>query len=512
MKRIESRAAGGSAVGLLSTVLSLAQAIVQVPLLLSYWSVDVFGLWAGVNAAVVLLIATDFGHQAFLGNSFCRLWVEDRKKLQTEVASGVRVAVALAVLEFACGLALVCSGRLSWLVPNSGSLPSSSSVTGAFLLYMGFWVLNGSVGGILVRLYLPAGYFIRGQWLGIGMRLSGFLAIIGSVMAGASIFGAMAAQVVALTVLNGLVFMDLRRRMPEVYPWWRGGNWATAWHNFRTSLVLTANGIAEQLAGNGLVLLVGRMLSPGAVALFTTVRTVANAALQGTGVLLNPVVPDMVRYHIQGAGAKLGTVFAANWLLSNTLIAAGLAVGVLVLEPVYTLWTRGRMPLDRSLFAALGLAVAIRQWAAPCQTYLASINRLRPQSTMAVARAALGLGTAGVLLPWLGLPAAGLGVLAAEVGAAVVAVRAARAELLRFGTAFPSRSARLALAQLGLAAVVLGAFAARVPGLGGWSGAALVGVCVLGWQQWCGLSDDMRTRLRSLAEPLRRRFQHRFSS
>lgn len=501
---VHFRAMQGSTAAGVSVAFTLVQSVVQVPVLLHFWSSDTYGTYMSLLASVAMVTSLDSGHQYYVGNLFNDRWVRNRSQLQVELSSSVRMAGVLAATEILIGGGLVLCGGLAWGA-HRATADTGRGLGAALTLYLIYWGVFGAVGGLLVRLYQPAGLFARSQWLGIASRFLAFAALVGAAAGGGKVFGAMAVQVAVGTVFNVFLLRDLRRQIPEVYPWWRGGHWGTAWRNFMSSLVLTGNGVAEQLAGSGLVLLVGRMLSPGAVAIFTTVRTVANTALQGTGVLLSPLGPDIVRYHVKGEGTKLVAVFSASWLLGNTLIAAGLALGVLVLEPIYTLWTRGLMPLDRSLFAALGLAVAIRQWAAPCQTYLASINRLRPQTTMAVARAVLGLGTAGALLPWLGLPAAGLGVLAAEVGAALIATKAAQAELLRFGTVFPRRPAALALAQLGLAAVVLGAFAARVPGLGVWSGAALIGVCVLGWQQWRALSDGVRSRLWSLVDHLRKR-------
>ncbi len=493
---IEKRATAGSMAGVAGVALNLIQSLLLVPLLLSVWSAETYGLWMAVGAVVALLISFDTGHQNYLGNVFNRQWVEDKVALAETVRSGIRAAAVIAIIELLVGLAIIVSRRLD-LVPGL-SEKSAVGVAGAVTLNLVFWVLNGSIGGVLVRLYAPAGLYAWAQWQGNIYRLAGFLAVVVAVSAGASIFVAMLAQVLTWSTFNIFTFWELRRRFPEVHPWWRGGRWSLAWTNFRASLLLTIIGVVEQAASIGLVLFVGHTLNPLSVALFTTVRTVANIGLQGSTIMISPMAPDMVRYHVSGEGGKLVAVFSTSWLLGTSLVTAGLTVGVLVVEPLYTLWTRGALALDRQLLAFLCIAVAVRQWAAPFQTYLAGMNRLRTQSVMAGVRAALGLGLAALLLPQWGLPAAGLGALAAELGAAIVAVVAVCPQLRAFGATFPAKASICSLVQIVAAGAVWISYSTGVPGwpVGTVFSLGLIGV--LAWRQWQVLPGEVRVRLLGL--------------
>jgi O-antigen/teichoic acid export membrane protein len=484
-------------VGTAGLMLNLLQTIIQVPILLHYWEPRIYGLWGTLLATISLVTSLDSGHQNFLGNRFCEQWVQSKDKLRQELASGVRAAVVLAAIEILVGVGVAVGGGLAWMGAVAVQT-SQATVLKALAVYLIYWAVFGAVGGILVRLYTPAGFYDRAQWLGLISRLLAFLGLIAAASLGGSVLEAMAAQVIVGTVFNIYLFWDLRCHFPAFVPWWRGGNWATAWQNFQLSLVLTANGVVEQLASNGLILLVGSVLSAVSVALFMTVRTVANIGIQGANIMLNPLAPDLVRYHVKREGDKLASVFAASWFAGTSLITAGLTVGVFVLEPVYALWTRGALPLDRLLFAYLGAAVAVRQWAAPFQTYLASMNRLRPQTLMALIRAVLGLGLAAVLLPRIGLPAAGLGAFAAEAGAGVVAALAVHAQMRALGARFPLKSAFYALGQIGITTVVWLLFAYGVVGRSCWVPASLLLIALLAWWQWRTLQQQVKSRLLSL--------------
>ena len=97
----------------------------------------------------------------------------------------------------------------------------------------------------------------------------------------------------------------IAKRLPEFYPWWRGGKLRTAVSDLGKSSLLTASALIQQGATNGLVILVSSVSGPAAVPVFTTVRTLANLWTNVTNVLTAPLLPDVVRYHATADGQKL---------------------------------------------------------------------------------------------------------------------------------------------------------------------------------------------------------------
>lgn len=494
---VERRVVTGSLLAGVSFVLTMLQTLVQVPILLRFWSPDEFGMWMAVLAATSLVTRLDIGHQNFVGNLLNRYWVEDRVRLRAVFASGVLAALAVAAVELVAGIILLVFGKAEWL---SGPMPESgrNDFRIAFFAYLLFWVAQGSVGGILSRLYQPAGMFARSQVIAIFYYLAGFLALIVSAALGASIAGAMLAQVSVWTLSNVMMFWDIKRQFPEFFPWWRGGALGLAWKNFRASLVLTVNGVVEQLGSSGLVLLVMGMMAPVEVAVFTTIRTVANTALQGVSVILFPVVPDVVRYHVCGEPAKLASVFALVWCVAGSVVGLGFSAGAPWIQPLYGIWTRHALPFSPVLFVVVVVAVGFRQWAMPFQTYLHGVNFLAPQTLAIVLRTVATLAVAWGLLGTWGIAAAGAGLLAGEILAAAVYYLAADLSLRKMGGGLSAAPAILSLGQM--AAMTAGlslslAFPFHAYAIAG--GAAVV-VAACGWLQWGRLEDDVKRRLWSL--------------
>ena len=435
---VERRVASGSIASSCSFLISLVLTVIQVPVLLHFWIVEQYGMWMAVGAAASLVTALDIGHQSFVGNLFNRYWIDNKKKLRVTLASGVLIAIGIAILEMVAGILLIVFGRVEWLSGSAHSLPGDNSFRIAFLAYLLFWVVNGSIGGVLVRLYQPAGLFARSQILGIVYRLAGFSALILSASAGATIAGAMVAQICAWSLCNFYTFWDICRKFPEYYPWWRGSDLLLGFNNFKASLVLTINGLFDQLTPSGLVLLVAGVLLPVEVAVFTTIRTVANTALQGLSVLLYPIMPDVVRYHFNQEHRKITAVFSVSWCVAGSLVCLGFSIGAPILEPLYSLWTRKALPFNPLLFALVVLAVCFRQWATPLQTYLHGVNNLPPQTVAVISRTVVTLALAWIFLSRWGIAAAGWSLLAGECLAAVVYFLAARRSIMDLGGGLPN--------------------------------------------------------------------------
>jgi len=507
----EHRAAHGAVVGIVGLLLGLAQSVVQVPLLLNFWSSQNYGLWAAITASSALLTALDAGHQNYLGNEFNRLWVSGAAEIRQVVASGFRCAFCIAAFELMLALG-VCYNREAGLLLFGDIDPSATpQIASAVLVYIVFWGLNGSVGGILVRLYPPAGLYAWGQWLGIASRLTGFAALVCAVASGASLLGVMFAQVAAYSAFNLFLFSDLRRRIPGVYPWWQGGDWKTAWSNFRASIVLTFNSIIDQVANNGLVLILVHAVNPVGIAVFTTLRTVANTATQGSTVIMQPIVPDAVRYYVNREPTKLAAVFSVGWMVGNSLVCAGFLLGLPVVEFLYMQWTRHRLPFDRVLFVMLVFAVAARQWAAPAQTLLVGLNSLREQTVLVLLRVFITLVLILVLLNRFGLAAAGVGLAAGETSGAIAAIIFARLVLRKISGSLPCRALWLSIAQLALLAAGLLCFVlSENHGALPWIILSAIGVLILAVWQWIELPRGVQSRL-GMVMPRINRFGARFA-
>lgn len=417
--RIERRALSGSAAAAASFAATIGIQVVQVGLLLHFWPKESYGAWLTIVAAASLLSSLDLGHQAYVGNEIARKIAVDREDAKDALGSGVRIALLTGGIEIAFASVAVGMGWVGgWLGLESGA---GRAVDAAMVIYTVGWVCTGSVGSVVVRLYPPLGHFARSVWWNIGARVAQAIAVVAVAALGGDVIAAAIACVAVMSGFAYLVFADVRRLFPEFYPWWQMGSWGTGLRNLSRSFVFTGGNLLEAGAHHGLVLLVSSQFGASQVPVFTTLRTLSNVAMQGVSFLLQPIAPDIIRYHALKEFDKIRGVLALYWSVACGALAISFIGLSVVIEPVYRLWTHGSLEFDHWLFVALSAGVLVRAVGAPLVTIINSVNDLGGSSIVAVVRGASCILASFVLGSVLGLAGLGVAVILSEILGSVVA-------------------------------------------------------------------------------------------
>lgn len=495
---IERRALGGTVVGLAAFVANAVQTFLLVPVLLGAWGAERYGAWLALQAMTTLVATLDLGHQGYVGNELAKLYFGDRDGLRTTLASAIWTAAAIGAMEMLVVLGLGASGLMPRAFGLSPGVVASEGLYPALVLSTATWVVSGSIGGVLVRLMLPAGNYVRFTSWGILSRFLQTTAIAVSALAGLGILGTIAVNQVVILTYCAALFWDLRKQFGWLWPMHRRPSPSVGARNFGRSLVLTGTSTLAQLQQNGLNLIVTSTLGAAALPALSTARTVASTFLQASNILAAPLAPEMVRFHVNREYAKLIATLAANWLLGGALVQLGILAALPVLSPLYMLWTRHAFAFDRTLFALIAFAITLRTLGSPLVTYLVSVNDLRALSAINVTQAGVVLAIAALGTRSLGLRAAGIAILGGEaVGSMALPIafvlkhfpREWRKRLLRHAVvaAAPALVTGAALQFYAHGAPLL-----RVIVL------SVVLVLPLAWAQWRELPVEVRHRLRSL--------------
>jgi len=423
-----SRVIRGSLVGLLGVGLGIITAVATVPLLLRWWNEPTYAVWLAVFAFYLLLQTFDSGYTTYLGNEFLRQAHEDSRAYATAFASGLRVAIMVGAVQLVACLAILAFGLVPRVLGLPANDPAAHDAGLALLALSVAWWLSAPVGGVLAGLYYPAGLFVRAQWWAIANKLLLFLALVVPVACGGGIV-AVALTISAGSILYTIVFsLDAVRHIPVARQWGAQASLRESLVGIRRSLGVTGNNAVQQLSTSGLALAVASIFGALALPVFTTLRTLANAAAAVATVAVNPMVPDMVRYQVHGQWQKLRASFEACWFGVGAAVQFGLLVTFPYVDVVYATWTHGRMQFDAPLYALLGWSIGVAALGAPALRYLQAMNRLRAQTVANVLylvglAAVLPLGALG-----LGLPTVGVAIVVAEAARTVLVLRYVHAE------------------------------------------------------------------------------------
>lgn len=422
MKNLEihKRAFKNSSVGFISFAVNLLQAFITVPILLSHWGNETYGVWLALFAGFTLFQSADNGHINYVGNKINLLYHYDKEELKNTLSSSLLTAVILGLFQIITVLCLSSFQLLPGLLGVSKDLISHLSIPLSLLILVTGWFISGSFGGILHRLMIPAGYYYQSLWWGILYRISQFITIILIVSLGGSILCVSIFYSMIQLIVYFLTFIYIKNKIPEFYPWWTGANLRTAFLNFRKSLLLTFNNFTQQLSSNGIILFISNMLSSAIVPAFTTIRTITNTASSVSNILINSLLPDIARFHTSKENYKINALFNSHWFFSGIIVNFGLILVLPMIERLYFFWTKGLISFDYTLFISLAASISLINFGSGYNFYLTSINNLVAQTAITVSRVVLIFSCGFYLIQLFGLTGIGLAIMISEIFASMI--------------------------------------------------------------------------------------------
>ncbi len=165
----------------------------------------------------------------------------------------------------------------------------------------------------------------------------------------------------------------------------------------------------------GMTVLVGAVLGPIAVVIYSTVRTLTRSVFQMVAMISN------------GVWAELSTALGAgNMLLARNLhrcacqASLGLSLAAVsflaVFGPgIYGVWTHHKVTFDRTLFYILLIEVLANALWFTSSIVPIAWNRHQRQALVYVSATVASLPVAYLLMKWMGLPGAGVSLLIVDL-------------------------------------------------------------------------------------------------
>jgi hypothetical protein len=128
----------------------------------------------------------------------------------------------------------------------------------------------------------------------------------------------------------------------------------TGWHEFTSACSLYLSNFFEKLSTDGLVLLLSVFrFEKMAIALFATVRTIANTPLLAHNLLLNTYTPALQQDVALRDKAALERLLNIVRLRVGVVLLAGIVGCYLLYAPVFVYWTKGTIAFDQHFLMAM---------------------------------------------------------------------------------------------------------------------------------------------------------------
>jgi len=328
------------------------QSVILVPFFLRAWDATDYGRWLTISALVSYLALIDLGGQTYVGNllalAFGRSDDEGfRKHLSEAMSFFVFVgAGALAMFSLALCVSINLPARMTLALQ-----PWQAGV--AFLLAVNMLLFAVPL-GVYATAYAATGRYIRAAMIGNAQRTASILVSLALLLLRVRplvfAFGTLAVSMLSTAAL----WWDSRQTIPGC----RGirlsisaAKRATVY--LKGSAQFWLMNLANTLRQEGVVIVLASLGGPGAVAIYSTHRTIASIPDYTRALVQAPVTPEFSFLWARKRVEDLNRA-AMMAIRAVVLVTGGLAIFLWFSSPtLYPLWTRGAITLDRPVLAVL---------------------------------------------------------------------------------------------------------------------------------------------------------------
>ncbi len=418
------RGFGASALG---PAVTLAAQVVSVPVFLHAWGTTLYGEWLILAALPTYIAFSDMGFGNVAANDMTmRAAAQDRAgALKTFQSAWVLITLSSLVV----GAGFVLS---AWKLPLAPWLHLDSlgpRNTGAVLTFLSLYALLSLQADLTTSGFRCQEAYARGMLLKNLLRLAETLTVTLLVAGSRPPVEAAAAYFAVRTLGTVAMAWALVRHSSWLRYGWQHADIESVRRLLRPSIAYLAFPAANALSLQGMVLVVGAVLGPIAVATFSTLRTLTRFGFQIMEAVKNSVWPELSAAY--GAGdwvlaRRLHRVACQASLWSSLATVAFLGWSG---DVILALWTHGRVMPDPSTFRWLLLVIAANSFWYTSSVVTIASNQHERIAVFYFFGAAASLGLAWTLMPYFGIRGAAMALLAIDVTVGWYVVRQSLAAL-----------------------------------------------------------------------------------
>ena len=398
--------------------------LLGVPILLHAWGTRLYGEWLVLFAIPSFLSMTDLGFAQSAANDM------SQKVARGEYDVAMRVFQSLCALIYAVAVAgALAVALLIFFLPLRNWIHLAAiPLAGVrwILLLLSLEVLVRLTDGINHAGYRASGDYAYHATLFYLTFFAQYAAIwVVAALGYGPVYAALAYLLVRCAVTPLVAYMLVRK-----HRWLKFGFLHSSKHELKRlagpALANISIPLAQALNTQGMIVVVGAILGPVAVVIFSTLRTLTRLALQMIQVVGNAAEPEFAAAFGRQDSLLLRTLFvhtvrAGFWLAVNTVVLLFLAGPFILVH-----WTHGKVPMDTKLFNLLLASAAASVVWYPAFVLLKATNLHLRASQLYSVSAAVVVGISALFLTATHrLSDVGLALLLTDVVMALYTLRAA---------------------------------------------------------------------------------------
>jgi O-antigen/teichoic acid export membrane protein len=336
----------GIGANFLGQLINTVSRIVLVPLFLLAWGADIYGEWLLLSSMVAYLSLTEMGAQLYIVNRMTQAYAHrDNDQFCKILHTGLALFLIIPIAVF-----IIFVSVIVFFNPAS-FLHITQTGHGTVILVLAilaFQIVISLPQSVLLRVYFAAEMLPRGVMLSNLMQLMNLIFLASGLWRGWGMVPIAILQLIPYGLIAGIALYDLNRKFPQFKILsLKEADFSFGLSFIKPSLHFFLIQLGQAFSLQGTVLVVGMVMGPIQVVLFSTMRTLVNLIRSFLDQLSQAAWPEMTRLDAQEDMDKFLALFRV--ILRSTLMASIFFITIFHFYGgyIYHFWLRKTVPFEQ---------------------------------------------------------------------------------------------------------------------------------------------------------------------
>ena len=404
----------GIGANFLGQMINIVSRIVLVPLFLLAWGTDIYGEWLLLSSMVAYLSLTEMGAQTYIVNRMTQAYAQrDNDQFCKILHTGLALFLIIPLAVFVIFVALIVLFNPAALLHITRT---GHGTVVLVLAILAFQIVLSLPQSVLLRVYFAVEMLPRGVMLINFMQLMSLCLLAGGLWLRWGMVPIAILQLLPYGLTAGLALYDLNRKFPQFKILSLGAaNFSFGLSFIKPSLHFFLIQLGQAFSLQGTVLVVGMVMGPLQVVLFSTLRTMVNLIRSFLDQLSHAAWPEMTRLDAQEDRDKFLALFRV--ILRSTLVAAIVFITIFHFYGgyIYHFWLRKTVPFEQPVMDLFLIYMAQFIFWLTCSHPLQATNQHHTLAKILFVASILTIGLAYLGGRYLGLPGIVMGMIVGDL-------------------------------------------------------------------------------------------------
>ena len=404
----------GIGANFLGQLITIASRIVLVPLFLLAWGADIYGEWLLLSSMVAYLSLTEMGAQLYIVNRMTQAYAHrDNDQFCKILHTGLALFLIIPLAVFVIFVAVIGLINPATILHITQTSPGTVMLV---LAILAFQIVIALPQGVLLRVYSAVEMLPRGVMLLNFMQLISFIFLAGGLWWRWGMVSIAILQLIPYGFTAGIALYDLNRKFPQFKILSLGeANFSFGLSFIKPSLHFFLIQLGQAFSLQGTVLVVGMVMGPIQVVLFSTMRTLVNLIRSCLEQISHAAWPELTRLDAQEDMDKFLALFRV--ILRSILMVSILFITIFHFYGgyIYHFWLRKTVPFEQPVMDLFLIYMGQFIFWLACSHPLQATNRHYTLAKILFISSILTIGLAYLGGRHLGLPGIVLGMIIGDL-------------------------------------------------------------------------------------------------